>query len=70
MAVSHYRAARHLRNGGLHKALNLGPDADFSDDDVKRGSESKNGHVAAMMDLVKRERASRKKPEPEEGEAD
>lgn len=68
MAVSHYRAARHLRNGGLHKALNLGPDDEFTDEHVKRGGESKNGHVAAMADLVRRERASHK--EDPEGEAD
>lgn len=61
MSVSAYRAARHLRNGGLHKALNLGPDAEFSDEHMEKAGSSKNGHVAAMADLVKREREARKK---------
>lgn len=48
-----------MRNGGLHKALNLGPDADFSDEHMEKAGSSKNGHVAAMADLVKRERKAR-----------
>jgi hypothetical protein len=53
-AVSHYRAARHLRNGGLHKALNLGPDDELTDEHLQKGLDSKNGHVQAMADLAKR----------------
>ncbi len=70
-AVSTYRAARHLRSGGLHRALKLGPDADFTDDHVEQGLASKNGHVQAMAGLVKRMRDSAKKPNKEvEGSED
>ena len=47
-----YRAMRHLRKGGLHRALNIPEDETIPADRLEKARNSSNPHVAHMANLA------------------
>lgn len=50
---SSYRSLRHLRVGGLHKALGISPDSKIPEDRLSAALHSKNAHVKKMAVLAR-----------------
>lgn len=48
-----YRAMRHLRKGGLHKALHIPEDQNIPADRLEAAMNSPNPHVAHMANMAK-----------------
>lgn len=47
-----YRSLRHLRAGGLHKALGVPLDKKIPKEAVEKATHSKNSHVAHMANMA------------------
>jgi hypothetical protein len=48
-----YRALRHLRSGGLHRALHVAPDEKIPESKISAGLHSDNEHIRKMSQFAK-----------------